>query len=102
MTDRNKCYSCVYRGNVPGSAHSSCNHPAFNKVKTDPLLNILQLMGANIQVSVEGVTVVGNEYGRKKGWFSHPHNFDPAWLEKCTGYKAEGESNDVQQHTVSG
>jgi hypothetical protein len=25
--DKPNCYECKHRGEVPGSAHSSCNHP---------------------------------------------------------------------------
>lgn len=60
------CYECVYRGNVPGDAHSCCNN---------------------------GLAVaVGDEHGIKKGWFFHPYNFDPVWLRYCDGFKKKKEN----------
>ncbi len=55
------CYKCDYRMNIPGDCHISCTNKEA-KVK-------------------------GNEVGKKKGWFSFPHNFDPVWLIKCDGFK---------------
>lgn len=54
------CYVCVHRREVPGDAHSKCNNPS-SKVK-------------------------GDKHGIEKGWFMWPVNFDPAWLEACTGF----------------
>ena len=68
------CYECKYKGDVPGSCHSSCNHP---KCK---ILN-----------------EKGNHHGIEKGWFNHPMNFDPVWLEdpvikiKCNGFERKKE-----------
>ena len=58
---RPNCYNCKYRGEVPGSAHSSCSK-------------------ANLKIK-------GNEHGIKSGWFNHPFNFDPVWLQECNGFK---------------
>lgn len=57
----NKCYSCEYRRNLAGDCHSKC-------------------------VNAEA-KVTGNAHGIRSGWFFHPFNFDPVWLESCTGYK---------------
>lgn len=54
------CYSCVYRAEVPFSCHSACRN-AF-------------------------ATVVGSQHGIKHGWFSWPFDFDPIWLEACSGF----------------
>ena len=59
------CYKCKYRGGIAGDAHSICH---------------------NLQANV-----VGDKYGRSRGWFSHPFNFDPAWLEKCDGFESKEE-----------
>ena len=67
-----KCYECKYRGEVPGSAHSRCDHP---KVKQD-----------NNQ-SEKDLNIKANEIGIKRGWFLWPANFDPVWLENCDGFK---------------
>lgn len=86
------CYKCKYRGEVPGDAHSSCHHPAFKEVLDNGMMQILSMLGAAgrvepFQVAAKAVKVVGNEHGKRNGWFNHPLNFDPVWLEECTGFK---------------
>jgi hypothetical protein len=54
------CYSCVYRGDLPGDCHSHCKN--------------------------QHARVTANQHGIDKGWFFHPFNFDPVWLTGCTGY----------------
>ena len=60
-TKRPNCYDCEYRGELIGNAHSEC---------------------FNLKAKVKG-----NEHGIKSGWFCHPSNFDPTWLEECDGFK---------------
>lgn len=67
MSDEKKqekpdCYKCKHRGTIPGDCHSSCG---------------------NSEAKVEG-----NPQGIRGGWFFHPHNFDPVWLESCDGFSA--------------
>lgn len=62
---RNKCYECKFRGEVPGDAHSSCTN--------------------------RNAKVVGDSHGIASGWFFHPFNFDPVWLEECDGFESEKE-----------
>jgi len=90
--DKPDCYKCKYRGTVPGSRHSSCNHPAYEKANADPIAQILGIFAsvrrvAPIQVKGEGIEIKGNARGIRKGWFNHPFNFDPTWLESCNGFK---------------
>ncbi len=86
------CYKCKYRRKLAGDTHSSCNHPAYAEVSNNPFAQMLGIFasvgrGAPIQAKGEGITVRGNPHGIKKGWFNHPFNFDPIWLEECTGYE---------------
>lgn len=60
------CYKCKWRGKVPGSAHSRCEHPIVNSLKVE-----------------------GHERGIRGGWFHHPYNFDPVWLVSCDGFNAK-------------
>jgi len=60
-TKKPNCYDCKWRGEVAGSAHSSCKNAK--------------------------ATVKGNEHGIRSGWFHHPLNFDPVWLKECNGFK---------------
>ena len=55
------CYTCVFKGVVPGNAHISCSNWK--------------------------ATVTGDPYGIKNGWFIWPFLFDPTWLRSCNGHK---------------
>ena len=86
------CYKCEYRGGVAGSAHSSCNHPAYKEVMDDPMSNMMAIFASvgrvnPIQTNTTGINVKGNQHGIRRGWFNHPFNFDPTWLESCDGFK---------------
>jgi len=60
--ERNECWSCKYKREVPGSYHIRCANP-------DPQMK-------------------GNPHGIKKGWFFYWFNFDPVWKTKlCNNYK---------------
>ena len=92
------CYKCEYRGTVPGSCHSSCHHPAFKDAHSDPMGQIMAIFAsvrrvAPVQVKGEGIKVRGNPHGIRNGWFNHPFDFDPTWLDECTGFKAKAEGN---------
>lgn len=90
------CYKCQHRGVVAGSAHSSCKHPAFKAVQDDPLLSLLSVFASvgrvpGIAVTSDACKVKGNKHGVRSGWFNHPLNFDPVWLEECSGFETKGE-----------
>jgi hypothetical protein len=57
------CYKCKYKRDIPGDCHIMCANKKAN--------------------------VKGNEQGKKNGWFFHPFDFDPVWLESCDGFKEE-------------
>lgn len=95
--DKPNCFRCEYRGSVPGSAHSCCKHPAFEKVNEDPMLQLMSIFGSvgrapPMQAVSEGCKVVGDERGVARGWFNHPFSFDPVWLRSCTGFKPKPET----------
>ena len=85
------CYNCPFRGDLPGDAHSCCNHPLVKKVLEQKESGIYALMallgGLGRALPVPGLKVIGNEHGVRMGWFAWPFNFDPIWLEECSGYK---------------
>lgn len=85
------CYKCEYRGNIPGDAHSCCNHPKNKEILENPLAKIMAILGGVGRVSPikheTGLKVVGNPHGIRNGWFNWPLNFDPSWLEECNGFK---------------
>ncbi len=92
--DKPNCYKCIHRGTVPGDAHSCCKHPDFKELNDNPLAGIMFLLGGGRgrtgPIQGDGkVTVKGNPHGIKMGWFMHPVNFDPCWLEECNGFEAK-------------
>ena len=98
MKEKPNCYNCIYRGNIPGSAHSRCEHPAFVKFADDPLAQLASILGG-FSVKSNECKVTANPIGIARGWFNHPFNFDPVWLESCTGYtpkETKGGENHEQ------
>ena len=97
MSEKPNCYKCKHRRELAGDAHSRCVHPAFEAANKDPLLGMLGIFASvgrvsPIQVKTDGIEVVGNPHGIKMGWFCHPVNFDPTWLEKCTGFEEKEDA----------
>ncbi len=101
MTER-KCYDCVYRREVPGSAHSSCAHPATDETRRSPFMLLAGAVGKRGGPSLTAMAsefgegpqraantlgIRANYHGIKNGWFVWPVNFDPIWLENCDGFK---------------
>lgn len=90
--DKPDCYKCVYRRDIPGDAHSACAHPGIANAKNSPLAEAMAIFaGVGRAPPIQGVSetlhVKGNPRGIKRGWFNHPWNFDPTWLEECDGFK---------------
>jgi hypothetical protein len=100
---RDKCYDCVYRRDVPGSAHSACAHPATEATRRSPFMQLAgavgkrggdQLMalaqqhGEGPQQAASALGIRANYHGISQGWFVWPVNFDPVWLEHCDGFTA--------------
>lgn len=93
------CYACVYRGVVPGDAHSCCLHPEVKKViadPSDPFTGLASLLTGQMMKAVLTLRIKGDEHGISNGWFMWPVNFDPVWLEHCDGYtpKEERQTSD--------
>jgi hypothetical protein len=57
------CYECKFRGTIPGDCHSTCKN--------------------------SDAKVTADAWGIRNGWFCHPWNFDPCWLESCTGFESK-------------
>ena len=86
------CYKCKWRGGVAGSAHSSCKHPKCKNIQDNPLLNIISILGSvrgGVPPIDTGLKVKGSGHGIRSGWFNHPLNFDPVWLEECDGFETQ-------------
>jgi len=95
MDTKPNCYECLYRGEVPGSAHSYCNHPSLKKQLDNPLGQMMAIFASVGRASpVQGtdngaIVVTAHPVGVQRGWFNHPWNFDPTWLLTCTGFKSK-------------
>ena len=90
------CYKCKYRKSVPGSAHSCCDHSKCRNITGDALQKVLSILGSvrgGVPPLSTGLKVKGNPKGIRGGWFNHPLNFDPLWLEECDGFESK-ESED--------
>lgn len=93
------CWECKYRGEVPGSAHSSCQHPATGNVRGNAMASLIGLYGKHsgligVPGSADAHTALGikgHRQGIVNGWFLWPVNFDPTWLEACNGFEAKSE-----------
>jgi len=94
-----KCYTCAFRGEVPGSAHSCCH--AIRSMFENPndqravILEASAAFGVDskserflTEQQLKGIkSVEVNEWGKKNGWALWPLNFDPTWIEKCGLYR---------------
>jgi len=94
VSEKPNCYLCVHRGQVPNSAHSSCQHPATAEEHGGELSALIRTLGKRTGIArmqsaaAEQLGVVGAERGVRRGWFLFPINFDPVWLESCNGFEA--------------
>ena len=79
------CYRCKYRRDVPGDAHSSCDHPEVGGLGGyfQALARVLSGRYAGAAAALE---IKGPPHGIAHGWFFWPANFDPVWLESCNGF----------------
>ena len=88
---RPDCYKYKYRGKVPGSAHSCCNHPSVKESKNpeSELLAILAGVGRvkPVMNNSSVLNIKADPHGIKKGGFNFPWSFDSVWLENCDGFE---------------
>lgn len=87
MSDKPNCYECKWRGEVPGDAHSCCNHPLLTTKDSNPFGAMVQALTGGFNNAAKELNIKGNAHGIKMGWFFWPANFDPVWLESCTGFE---------------
>ena len=83
----NKCYSCLYRSDVPGDTHSCCRYPG-----TDT--NLFAFFDEGNAKNAKKLNIRAERHGVEKGWFFWPVNFDPVWLINCDGFKEKEKKND--------
>lgn len=74
------CYNCKHRGEVPGSAHSSCNSLPKEVSPVHAMVYFEYTGGKTDNISV-------NSHGFRNGWAFWPLDFDPVWVEHCNFYE---------------
>lgn len=95
------CYDCIHRREVPGSAHSSCVHPVTERTRNSAFMQLAGMVGKRGGPEIAGFASAFNEgpeqaaaqlnikavdLGIRNGWFVWPVDFDPVWLEHCSGF----------------
>lgn len=92
------CFKCKYREDLPGSEHSRCVHPSTKSLDDNPMLEMFAIFASVGRVAPmaadTGLNIKGDAYGISNGWFNHPWNFDPTWLENCDGFMEELNNED--------
>ena len=91
---RPNCYECVYRGTIPGDAHSRCGHPKVH-VDDNPFGALVDMFAGKTTEARKELDIKGNPIGIRGGWFMWPANFDPTWLDACNGFKNKKEEAAV-------
>lgn len=84
--EKPNCYKCAYRGSVPGSAHSSCNHPLIADDASRFLSPLMFMQGIRPKAA-KRLNVTAHHHGIQSGWFMWPLDFDPGWLISCDGFR---------------
>lgn len=78
---KRSCYECEHRRELIGDAHSSCVHPSASPMA------LLVFSAGQTEFRTLSLHVRGNTHGVRSGWFLWPLNFDPVWLEICSGFQ---------------
>lgn len=87
MNEKPNCYKCKHRAEIPGDAHSRCNHPAV-KQDDNPFGAMVDMLLGKNRAAANQLGISGAEIGIRHGWFMWPANFDPAWLKSCNGFES--------------
>lgn len=99
------CFTCIHRGTVCGSAHSSCKvFDDKEAIKSATILNAMKASMFQHTTNFSGLVLTFEgrdeqipvqdwyEHGIRNGWALFPLNFDPVWLKYCLFYsKLENE-----------
>lgn len=80
------CYKCLFRGTVPGSAHSKCKFPGTKNEIFDFFAPDNQLMRLVLKIQAD-------IHGIKNGWCMWPVDFDPRWITNCWGFVDKDNPN---------
>jgi hypothetical protein len=91
------CRTCIFRANAgSNTVHSKCTHPRVDYILSDHdlLFKVMELLVNDHKILryFEDFQVQFNEGAIANRYALFPFNFDPRWLEECTGY-VEGENS---------
>jgi hypothetical protein len=75
------CYACKHRRDLPGSAHSQCGPGGMRGLLVGILVGRGELQGPTL-----------NPHGVRNGWANWPLDYDPVWVEYCTGFTPKGSA----------
>lgn len=87
-----KCNNCIFKGNVAGSTHLTCNF--FGDI-TEKMKLWMRTRGSTKPISLKDENgkivhlVELDETGIKNGWCTYPLDFDPIWVTSCKLYKSK-------------
>jgi len=88
------CYTCKFRGEVAGSAHSSCKLFIDGNVGPITLRAMMSRSSNPTGILLDDKPAQNwNKHGIENGWVIFPYNFDPVWLEECK-FHTPNESTD--------
>jgi hypothetical protein len=82
---KHNCYTCRFRGEVTGSAHSFCR--ALENIYGEELGEVYGLKYALGGETPRGVAL--GLHGVANGWAIWPINFDPVWVKECGYYEEQ-------------
>jgi len=83
--DKPNCYTCKWRANLPGDAHSQCVHPETGGPR-DQFDALVSLLSGSQVGPLEKLGIKLDAHGFRNGWAYWPANFDPVWLLACNGH----------------
>lgn len=77
------CYSCTFRRDIPGDAHSECVGLHTVKTEKDTFDNVIDKF-------IEIYEGAGGSTNQLSKWFAWPINFDPTWgPNACSMHQTE-------------
>lgn len=93
------CYNCKFASPAPGSSHhQECAHPIPTAIGRFTAIRFcsaggFSITGTNKETGEEKdiLTMKFNPHGVRNGWCLWPLNFDPCWVDKCTGFQKRGD-----------
>lgn len=90
MSDTCKTKKCRWQRELPYNTHIRCAHPLVPKTPIGDLMSMMNRQPVGLITDLYAKAELGirhNQAAVKMGWFNWPWNFDPVWLERCSGFE---------------